>query len=202
MMERPAGTIRRAATAAFLCLAVLALGLALAAAPAEAWTWWPYGPSPGGRWPSAPVTAFPIGQAYRLYYPPGYPLSVQDSATGTTYCLSRSSGYYYVCAYSAPTGGAASAPVVPWSSPASSFVWDEPPPAPSGVLFFRLPAGAEASIDGEPVGLSAGEGVAAVAPGVHRLAVRAAGLDLQRTVTVAPRAILTVTPAGISPGEP
>ncbi len=201
-MERPAGTIRSAATVAFLCLAVLAFSLALAAAPAVAWTWWPYGPSPGWRWPPAPVTAFTVGKASRLYYPPGYPLSVQDGTTGTTYCLSRSTGYYYVCAYSAPADGAAAAPIVPWSFPAAPFAWDEPPPAPSGVLFFRLPAGAEATINGEPVGLSAGEGVAAVAPGVHRLAVRAAGLDLHRTVTVAPRAILTVTPAGISPGEP
>lgn len=199
-MELRAARIRRAATFACLSLPVLALSLALPAAPAGAWTWWPYGPYPG--WPSAPVTAFPVGKAFRLYYPPGYPLSVQDNSTGTTYCLSRGTGYYYVCAYSAPLGGSASPPDAPWSAPATPFAWDEPPPAPSGVLFFRLPAGAEAFIDGEPVGLSAGEGIAAVPPGVHRLAVRAAGLHLQRTVTVAPRAILTVTPAGISPGEP
>ena len=201
-MGRPAGAIRRAATVLLLSLAVLAVSLALAAAPAGAWTWWPYGPSPAWRWPSAPVTAFPVGQAFRLYYPPGYPLSVLDGATGTTYCLSRSTGYYYVCAYSAPAEGAASAPVVPWASPATPFAWDEPPPTPSGILFFRLPAGAEASLDGEPVGVSAGEGVAAVAPGVHRLAVRAAGLDFQRTVTVVPRAILTITPGGIVPADP
>lgn len=79
---------------------------------------------------------------------------------------------------------------------------DEPLAAPCGILLFRLPDGAEASLDGEPVGLSAGEGVAAVAPGVHRLAVRARGLDFQRTVTVVPRALLTITPGGIAPADP
>jgi hypothetical protein len=88
--------MRGAAAALRLSLAALAVGLALAAPPAAAWTWWPSGPSPAWRWPSDPVTAFPVGQAFRLYYPPGYPLSVLDGATGTTYCLSRNTGYYYV----------------------------------------------------------------------------------------------------------
>jgi hypothetical protein len=70
------------------------------------------------------------------------------------------------------------------------------------VLLFRLPAEAEASLNGEPVGLSGGLGIAAVPPGRHRLAVLSAGVRTERTITVAPRAILTVTPGGIAPADP
>jgi len=71
-------------------------------------TWpsqWPRGDSarglearcPGG-WPRW-FRCLPHGS--RFYYPPGVPLSYDEPASGTTYCLSRLAGVYYVCGYSA-----------------------------------------------------------------------------------------------------
>jgi hypothetical protein len=78
----------------------------------------------------------------------------------------------------------------------------EPDLAPSGVLLFRLPPHAEAVLDGEPVGLSGGVGAASVAPGRHRVLIHTGGETTDRTITVASRGILTITPTGITPTEP
>jgi hypothetical protein len=52
------------------------------------------------------------------------------------------------------------------------------------------------------VDLTGGLGIVAVAPGRHRVVVRAAGTETEHTVTVNPRAIFTVTPAAIVPAAP
>ncbi|MGH7361809.1 MAG: hypothetical protein ACREJI_09380 [Candidatus Methylomirabilales bacterium] len=57
-------------------------------------------------------------------------------------------------------------------------------------------------MDGVPVGLSGGLGIAAVTPGRHRVIVRAAGKETEHAVTVNPRAILTVTLTAIVPTDP
>ena len=74
-------------------------------------------------------------------------------------------------------------------------------PQPSGVLLFRLPQGAEAAVDGEPVGLSGGHGAAAVAPGPHRVLIRTSGQATEWTIAVASRAILTITPTDVTPSN-
>lgn len=73
------------------------------------------------------------------------------------------------------------------------------PPPLSGVLLFRLPTDAEAAVDGEPVGLSGGLGIAAVAPGQHRVVLRLTGRETAETVSIASHAILTITATGIFP---
>ncbi|MGH7409318.1 MAG: hypothetical protein ACREKF_15080 [Candidatus Methylomirabilales bacterium] len=70
------------------------------------------------------------------------------------------------------------------------------------MLLFKLPQDAEATVDGVPVGLSGGLGIAAVTPGRHRVIVRAAGKETEHAVTVNPRAILTVTLTAIVPTDP
>ncbi len=50
--------------------------------------------------------------------------------------------------------------------------------------------------------LSRGVGAIAVAPGRHRLVIRVAGRETERTLTIASRAILTITPTAIGPAEP
>ena len=188
-------------------LAVLGLTLAVLtfAQPAISGPWWRSGPGPwaGPGRPSAPVAVFPGPLPYgsRFYYPPGIPLSYYEPESGTTYCLSRPAGFYYVCGYSRP----AREPVEPASFMPPGAV---PPrgeqglPPPSGVLLFILPQDAEATVNGVPVGLSAGLGIAAVPPGRYRVVVRASGTEIEHTITVNPHAILTVTPTSVVPAEP
>jgi hypothetical protein len=70
------------------------------------------------------------------------------------------------------------------------------------VLLFKLPQDGEATLNGVPVGLSAGLGIAAVPPGRHRVLVRSSGKETEHEVTVASRAIFTVTPTAIVPTGP
>lgn len=74
--------------------------------------------------------------------------------------------------------------------------------APSGVLPFRLPQGAQATIDGVPIGLSDGLGIHALAPGSHRVVLHVSGKETAHTVNVRSHKIFTVTPAGIVATEP
>ena len=183
-----------------------AIGLLAGASPAGAWHGGPCGPPAwmGPRWAPAPVVAFLPGYpspVHRLYHPPALPLSYFDGPSGTTYCLSQRTGLYFVCAYSRPAPDPAEVPFA-LAPPAPPPPGDAAAPAPSGVLLFRLPADAEASLDGEPVGLSGGLGVAAVTPGQHRLGIRSGGRQVERIITVASRAILTITSSGISPADP
>lgn len=184
----------------------VAVGLLAAGRPAGAWHGWAHHrhglTTP--RWVPAPFAFFPAAlpvSGYRLFHPPGLPLSFQEPSTGTLYCFSQATGFYFVCGYSAPARDAAELPSRP---PPRAFppTGDEAPPAPSGVLLFRLPGHAEASVDGEPVELSRGVGAIAVAPGRHRLVIRVAGRETERTLTIASRAILTITPTAIGPAEP
>ncbi len=170
---------------------------------ATAWNGWPYERPAWAapRWSFGPPVPYPapaLGPPFRHFHPPGLPLSYTEPATGTTYCFARATGFYFVCGYSRPAPEPADLAAA-LRPPAASLTGDEPPPAPSGVLLFRLPADAEAAVDGEPVELSAGVGAAAVAPGRHRVMVRTPDREIERTVTVASRAILTITPTGITP---
>ncbi len=155
-------------------------------------------------WTPAPFVAFlaavPV-PGTRLFHPPGLPLSYQEPATGTTYCYSPGTGFYFVCGYArpAPTGWERPPPPARPEPPAGE---ETAPPAASGVLLFQLPADAEASVDGEAVGLISGVGAAAVAPGRHLVRLRSGGQETDQIVAVASRAILTVTPGGISPADP
>ena len=183
----------------------VAVGLLPEASPAEAWHGWPHHQhvSIWPRWAPAPFAFFPTAlpvPGYRLFHPPGLPLSYQDASSGATYCLSLATGFYFVCGYSRPArdhAERAGPPAPAGLSPAT----DEVPAQPSGVLLFRLPADAEASMDGEAVGLSAGLGVAAVAPGRHRVVLRIDGRETDQIIVVASRAILTVTASGITPTD-
>jgi len=188
---------------------LVTLGIVLTAVawpqPAAAWRRWPVGPGAwaGPPWGPAPVARFPVPLPYgtRFYYPTGVPLSYDDPESGTTYCLSRPAGFYYVCGYSRP----AREPVEPASFMPPGTVplrGEQGLPPPSGVLLFKLPQDAEATVNGVPVGLSAGLGIAAVPPGRYRVVVRASGTETEHTITVNPHAILTVTPTAVVPAEP
>jgi hypothetical protein len=129
------------------------------------------------------------------------PLSFFEPESGTTFCLSRPSGFYYACGYSSPARELI--------EPASFVPPGAVPPRgepgispPSGVLLFKLPRDAEATLDGVPVDLSGGLGIAAVTPGRHRVVVRTPGIESEHEVTVSPRAIFTVTPTAIVPTAP
>jgi len=183
-----------------LILAVLALPW-----PASAWNGGPFGPGmwAGPPWGLGSVARFPGAFPYgsRFYYPPGFPLSYHEQGSGETYCLSRQTGFYFVCGYSPPAPD--SAEVVYRMPPGP------PPPfgeqmlaPPSGVLMFRLSQNAEAEVDGAPVGLSGGLGVTSVPPGQHRVVVRASGAQTEHVITVFPHAVLTVTPTAIVPSLP
>jgi hypothetical protein len=181
-------------------MAILALPRAV-----DAWHGWPYAP---GAWAGpyggpAPVAAFPSALPFgsRFYYPPGIPLTYSEPASGTMYCFSQPYGFYYVCGYSPPTRDVAE--IVYRMPPGAAL----PPreqglPPPSGVLLFRLPRGAEAEVDGYPVGLSGGLGITSVSPGRHRVVVRISGAETEHAVMVNPHSILTVTPAAIIPNGP
>ena len=184
-----------------MLVAAIALPVWTAAAPA--WNGWlherPAWSEP--RWSSRASFPYPApgrAPAFRLFHPPGLPLSYTEPSTGTTYCFTRATGFYYLCGYSRPAPEAAE-PAAALRPRAVSEPREEAASAPSGVLLFRLPARAEAAVDGEPVGLSAGVGAAAVAPGRHRVMVRTPDREIERTVTVASGVILTITPTGITP---
>lgn len=188
-------------------LAVLGLTLAVLtfARPAISGPWWRFGPGPwaGPGRASAPVAVFPGPLPYgsRFYYPPGIPLSYYEPESGATYCLSRPSGFYYVCGYSGP----ARELIEPASFMPPGAVpprGEQALPPPSGVLLFKLPQDAEVTVNGVPVDLSGGLGIAAVTPGRHRVVVRSSGKETEHEVTVNPRAIFTVTPTAIVPTGP
>ena len=170
--------------------------------PAAAWRFDP-GPWTVMLWSPVLVAHFPAPLPYgsRFYYPPGVPFSYDEPASGTTYCLSRPIGVYYVCGYSVTTREPAQppswmpVPVAPWLA-------EQGLPVPSGVLIFRLPQDAEATVDGDPVGLSGGFGVTSVTPGRHQVVVRVSGAESGPTVAVSPHSIFTVTPTAIMPTAP
>jgi hypothetical protein len=186
---------------------MLGLSLAVLSSPwsAEAGHGWAFGPAAwtGPSWGPAPVAIFPAALPYgsRFYHPPGLPLSYYEEGTGTTYCLSKPTGFYYPCGYSRPTRDAVE-PAFRLAPGAVPSVGDLGLPLPSGVLVFRLPHDAEAEVDGYPVGLSRGLGIMSVRPGQHRVIVRASGAEYTHAVTVQSQAILTVTPAAVIPSAP
>ena len=187
--------------AAALGILVLLLGWQQ---PSAARDWRPSGRGGWGRplWaPGPPTFFFPASLPYssRLYFPPGTPLSFDDAA-GMTYCLSVTSGIYYMCGYSRPTGEALEA--IHTSPAFPAFPIEQRASAPSGVLLFRLPQDGEATVDGVPVGLSGGLGVTAVTPGRHQVLVRASGSEAEHTVTISPHSIFTVTPTAVVPTGP
>ena len=188
----------------FLATLVAALVVLASPGPAAAWYRGPFGPGvwAGPPWHPFPVARIPGALPYgsRFYHPPGFPLSYHEPGSGETYCLSRPTGFYYMCGYSPPPrdSGQPAYRVLPGAAPLPG---EQGFPPPSGVLLFRLPQGAEAEVDGLPVGLSEGLGITSVPPGRHRVVVRAAGAETEHTVTVSPRAIFTVTPTAIVAGE-
>jgi hypothetical protein len=206
MSHGPHGrTISRALGRAAL-LVGFALALATFAVPEPAGAWWPgrayYYPANGGGygWGSAPWVMFPYQRPspyYRYSVPPGAPLSYDDPGTGTTYCFSQTTGFYFVCGYAPPVALAMAPPPPPPAPPG------EPAAAPaSGVLLFRLPQDAQVAIDGVPIGLSDGVGIQALTPGPHRVVLHVSGKETAHTVTVRANRIFMVTAAGIVPTEP
>jgi hypothetical protein len=188
-------------------LAILVTALAVLASSHPADAWWrghAFYPAVGGGYAGrpAPWVAFPFQRPYPEYrysVPPGVPLSYDDPASGTTYCWSQTSGFYFACAY-APPGAVAVSPIPP---PPGISAPGEPTAAPaSGVLLFRLPRDAQAAIDGVSIGLSDGVGIHAIAPGPHRVVLRVSGKESAHTVTVRSHKIFTVTPTGIVATEP
>mgnify|MGYP005812816797 CR=1 FL=1 len=191
--------------AALLAGFVAALGALASPEPAAAW--WPghayYPPYAGGYGgAAAPWVLFPYQRPradYRYSVPPGAPLSYDDPGSGITYCLSQTTGFYFVCGY-APPVGLAMAPLPP---PPGSVPPGEPAAAPaSGVLLFRLPQDAQVVIDGVPIGLSDGVGFQSLAPGTHRVVLHVSGKETAYTVTVRPHRVFMVTTGGIVPTEP
>lgn len=175
-------------------LAILVGTLALVAANDPAAAWWRGRPSGVAPWVMYPFQR--PHPEYRYSVPPGAQLSFDDPNSGTTYCWSQHTGFYFVCGFVPPVVFTA-APTAPPPGGVAGEV-----PAPSGVLMFRLPQGAQASIDGVPIGLSDGFGIHALAPGSHRVVLSVAGKESAHTVNVRSHKIFTVTPAGIVASEP
>jgi len=193
---------RRANFLAAIGAVLLALAMIT---PAAAWDGRPFGLHGwmGIPWGASQAVIFPAPLPYgsRFYYPPGIPLSYYEPSAGTTYCLSRPTGVYYVCGYS-PNAREMGEPSYRTYPPAPPSLGEQGLPAPSGVLIFRLQPEAEAAVDGVPVGLSAGLGITSVKPGMHRIVMRASGGESEHTVTVSPHAIFTVTPTAVIPNSP
>jgi hypothetical protein len=188
-------------------LATVVAALAVLALPHAATAWW-HGPafspgfSGGYAWVPAPWVLFPSQRPrrdYRYSVPPGAPLSFDDPASGTTYCWSQSTGFYFPCAYTQP---AAVGPIPPPPPGIASFQSDPSIRPASGVLLFRLPKEAEATIDGVPIGLSDGLGIHAVAAGRRQVVLRVSGRETAHAVDVRPHRIFTVTLAGVFATEP
>jgi hypothetical protein len=72
----------------------------------------------------------------------------------------------------------------------------------SGLLLFRLPKGAEAAIDGVPIGLSDGLGIHALPPGQHVVTLQVSGKASEYKVNIRSNRIFTVSPVGITAAEP
>lgn len=191
---------------AILC-AGLAAALAIFALPDHADAWWrARAPSyrAGYAWGPGPWVLFPFQRPhpeYRYSVPPGAPLSYDDPASGTTYCWSQTTGFYFVCAYALPD------PVSAMPPPPMPPALVPPPGAPtahpaSGVLMFQLPEGARATIDGVPIGLSGGFGIHALRPGAYRVVLNVNGQETTHTVNVLAHRVFSVTPAGIVATEP
>ncbi len=111
-------------------------------------------------------------------------------------------GFYFPCGYSASAPYAVGPPPPPMPSAVPFPLGDQTAPYASGLLLFKLPADAEAAVDGVPIGLSDGLGIHAVTPGRHRVVLRVSGKENEHTVTVTPHRIFTVTPTTILPTEP
>ena len=192
-----------------LCV-TLGVALAVLASPQPASAWRHgrafVGPGAyvGSAWASSSFAVFPGVRplpGYRFAFPPGAPLSYSDPSSGTTYCLSQPTGFYYECGYS-PASSYPVGPVPPMPPGFAPSPAEYPPPQASGVLLFRLPEGAEAAVDDVPIHLSEGSAITAVAPGRHRVVLRVSGKDTEHTVSVGPHRILTVTPTSIVATEP
>jgi hypothetical protein len=203
------GRMARRALRHAVPLAALALMLAVVAAPQPANAWRhgrTFGPGIGGgyAWGPAPWVLFPFQRPrpdYRYSTPSGVPLSYDDPESGTTYCWSQTTGFYFVCAY-APPPAVSARPVLPIPSGAAPSRGDWTAPPASGVLLFRLPQGAQATINGVPVGLSDGLGIHALPPGTHQVVLHVSGKETKHTVNVRSHKIFTVTPTGIVATEP
>ncbi|HTU03563.1 MAG TPA: hypothetical protein VMG58_17155 [Candidatus Sulfotelmatobacter sp.] len=182
---------RRILIALALMVVLVALG-----APRSAQAWrngWVFAP-PAGPWGFYSPRPY---LDYRYSLPPGSPMSYYDPVSGTTSCLSPSTGLYYVCGY-APSNPPPAGPFLP--APASAVA---PPGAlGAGVLVFHLPPGTEVAVDGVPIGLSEGFGVVSVAPGLHQVLLQASGQQTERSLTVIPHKIFTITPTTITANEP
>ncbi|HSB77486.1 MAG TPA: hypothetical protein VLM91_01765 [Candidatus Methylomirabilis sp.] len=191
-------------------LATLAVAIAVLASPQPATAWrhghvfvspgayvgYPYASSPSVLFPG--VRPLP---GYRFAFPPGAPLSYSDPDSGTTYCLSQPTGFYYECGYSssAPYPVGPFPPMPPISGPPLA---EQTAPPASGVLMFRLPQGSEVAVDGVPIGLSDGLGIISVTPGRHQVVLRVGGKETEHTVSVGTHRILTITPTSIVATEP
>ena len=199
--------ILRDATHRTMRLAAVLAVLAVLVLPQATTAWW-HGPafgagfSGGHPWGPAPWVLFPPQRPrpdYRYSIPPGAPLSFDDPASGTTYCWSQTTGFYFACAFAQPV---VVGPVPPPPPGISASRPDSASRPASGVLLFRLPREAEATIDGVPIGLSDGLGIHAVAAGRRQVVLRVSGRETAHTVDVRPHRIFTVTMAGIVPTEP
>ena len=188
-------------------LAILAAALGVLASPQPAGAWrhgHAFNPAIAGGYAGgpAPWVLFPYQRPrpdYRYSVPPGAPLSYDDPGSGTTYCWSQTTGFYFACAY-APPVAVAVAPIPP---PPGVAVPAEGTAAPaSGVLLFRLPRDAQAAINGVPIGLSDGVGIHSLAPGSHRVVLHISGKEVAHTVNVRSHRIFTVTATGIVATEP
>ena len=193
-----------------ILLTTLAMVFAVLACPQPASAWryrgafnpgtyvvYPWNPAPWGLFPGERL---PIAPRYSL--PPGAPLSYSDPpGSGTTYCWSQSTGFYYVCGYS-PSAPSPVGSISPMPLGFAPPLGDQTVRPASGVFLFKLPQDAEATVDGVPIGLSEGLGITAVAPGRHRVILQLSGKEIEHTVNVGPHGIFTITPSSIVPTEP
>ena len=155
-----------------------------------------------GQWQSFPWAVVPSAPlAPRPAVPPGAPYSYRDPADGATYCLSESTGWYFVCSYSSAPQAAYPYPGEPVEIMGQLSAVQSSPPA-SGIFVFKLAPGTDAAIDGVPIGLSEGLGVTAVAPGQHQIRVEAGEQKVEYIVVVKPHGMFTITPTAVIPTEP
>jgi hypothetical protein len=75
-------------------------------------------------------------------------------------------------------------------------------PAAPGVLLFRLPQDARATVNGVPIGLSAGLGIQSLPPGQYEVTLQVSGSLTEYAVTLRSHKILTVTTGGVVASEP
>ena len=205
---RPPGSVWRK-TIGLLATLSVALVVLTSALPAAAWQHGRMFVSPGSYvgYPWAPPQWAPIPHVralpgYRFAYPPGTPLAYSDPGSGTTYCLSQPTGYYYECGYSPSAPSYSDVPFPPMPPMGGPPTPDQMASPASGVLIFRLPQGSEVAVDSVPIGLSEGLGILSVTPGRHQVILRVAGKDTEHTVSVGAHKILTITPTSIVATEP